>query len=83
MAKNERIGAWSIGGIELATATSNSPSLIIVRDIVRNVMDRIVKVELQLCAHNGDEPHIEPCINGDDAQLSSISVTMFKQARGQ
>ena len=70
MAKQDCIDAWSTRGIESAIAeTLDSLLFMILCDIVRDVVDRIAKVELQLCAHHGDEPHIEPRIRGNDGEL--------------
>jgi len=77
-ANHKWIDSWSTRVITSASEASGSLSLMIVRDIFRDVMDRIAKVELQLYAHHGDEPHIQPRICGNDGELSIVSVTILK-----
>lgn len=83
MAKHDCLGAWSARGTECAVEICDRLSLIIVGDIARDVVDRVTKVELQLCADDGDEPQVEPCIDGKDGELQIISIPMSKQASGQ
>ena len=45
----------------------------IARDISRNVINRIAKVELQLCACHGDSPGDESSLHGNDDELYNIS----------
>jgi len=70
MAKNECIDARSTRGTESAIEILESnPVFVVGCDIFRNVMDRIAKVELQLCTCYGDKPYVEPPIYGDDDEL--------------
>ena len=67
--KNECPNAWSTIGIASAVRDlDNSLLLVICRDIIRNMIDHHAKVELHLCACQGNSPDDEPaCYSNGDA----------------
>jgi hypothetical protein len=69
MAKNQCIDAssWLRRGAESGIASSLL--LIMGRVILWNLMDRIAKVELHLCACHGYKPNVEPPVYGKDDEL--------------
>ena len=77
--KNDRIEAWSTR--EVASAIWNIYGgliLIIARDISWNVINRAAKVELHLCACDGDNRGDESSLYGNDDELYTISFPTLK-----
>ena len=68
--KNECLDAWSMRGIDSSLESFYGGLLLIIaRDVFRNVINRRAKVELHLCACNGDNPGNELPIYANDDEL--------------
>lgn len=77
--KNDCIEAWSMRGVASAIGDSyDGLTLIIARDIFWNVVDRIAKVELHLCACHSDNPGDESSFDGDNGELYNIRFPTLK-----
>ena len=72
--KNDCLEARSTRGVVSAIGDIyGGLTMVIARDISRDVINRIAKVELQLCACHGDNPVDESPLHGNDDELNNIN----------